>query len=64
MNPSGEVMATEEVPQAISREEIRHEQAMDDECDALRINQVKDGIIDVDEDGILVRIDPLTDRDK
>ena len=59
MNPSGEVMATEEVPQAISREEIRHEQAMDDECDALRISQVKDGIIDVDEDGILVRIAPL-----
>jgi Integrase zinc binding domain len=32
---------------------------MDDECDALRMSQVKDGIIDVDEDGILVRIAPL-----
>jgi hypothetical protein len=52
-------MATEEVPQAISREEIRHEQAIDDECDALRMSRVKDGIIDVDEDGILVRIVPL-----
>jgi hypothetical protein len=52
-------MATEEVPQAISREDIRHEQAMDDECDALRMNRVKEGIIDVDEDGILVRIEPL-----
>jgi Integrase zinc binding domain len=57
--PSSEVMATEEVPLAISREEIRHEQAMDDECDALRMSRVKDGIIDVDEDGILVRIAPL-----
>jgi hypothetical protein len=56
---SSEVMATEEVPQAISREEIRHEQAMDDECDALRMSQVKNGIIDVDEDVILVRIAPL-----
>jgi Integrase zinc binding domain len=59
MESSNEVMATEEVPLAISREEIRHEQAMDDECDALRMSQVKDGIIDVDEDGILVRIAPL-----
>jgi hypothetical protein len=32
---------------------------MDDECDALRMSQVKDGVIDVDEDGILVRIAPL-----
>jgi Integrase zinc binding domain len=56
---SSEVMATEEVPQAISSEEIRHEQAMDDECDALRMSQVKDGIIDVDEDGILVWIAPI-----
>jgi hypothetical protein len=30
MKPSTEVIATEEVPQAISREEIRHEQAVDD----------------------------------
>jgi hypothetical protein len=52
-------MATEEVHQAISRDEIRHEQAIDDECDALRMSRVKDGIIDVDEDGILVRIAPL-----
>jgi Integrase zinc binding domain len=52
-------MATEEVPQAISREEIRHEQAMEDECDAFRMNRVKEGIIDVDEDGISVRIAPL-----
>jgi hypothetical protein len=59
MESSSEVMATEEVPLAISREEIRHEQAMDDECDAPRMSQVKDGIIDVDEDGILVRIAPL-----
>ena len=59
MNPSGEVMATEETPQAIIREEIRHEQAMDYECNDLRMNIVKDGIIDVDEDGILVRIAPL-----
>jgi hypothetical protein len=29
--PSREVMATEEVLQAIIREEIRHEQALDDE---------------------------------
>jgi hypothetical protein len=57
--PSIEVMETEEVPQAISREEIRHEQAMDDECGALRMSLVKDGIIDVEEDGILVRIAPL-----
>jgi Integrase zinc binding domain len=57
--PSSEVMATEEVPLAISREEIRYEQAVDDECDALRMSRVKDGIIDVDEDGILVRIVPL-----
>jgi Integrase zinc binding domain/RNase H-like domain found in reverse transcriptase len=57
--PSSAVMATEEVPQAISLEEIRHEQAIDDECDALRMSRVKDGIIDVDEDGILVRIAPL-----
>jgi hypothetical protein len=59
MKPSREVMATKEVPQAISREEIRHEQAVDDECDFLRMNRVKNGIIDVDEDGILVRIAPL-----
>jgi hypothetical protein len=59
MEPSSEVMATDEVPLAITREEIRHEHAMDDECDALRMSQVKDGIIDVDEDGILVRIAPL-----
>jgi hypothetical protein len=59
MEPSSEFMATEEVPQAISREEIRHEQAVDDECEALRMSRVKDGIIDVDEDGILVRIAPL-----
>jgi hypothetical protein len=52
-------MATEDVLLAISREEIRHEQAMDDECDALMMSQVKDGIIDVVEDGILVRIAPL-----
>jgi hypothetical protein len=32
---------------------------MDDECDALRMNRVKEGIIDVDEDGVLVRIAPL-----
>jgi transposase InsO family protein len=57
--PSSEFMATEEVPLAISREEIIHEQAMDDECDALRMSKVKDGIIDVDEDGILVRVAPL-----
>jgi hypothetical protein len=59
MESSSEVMAKEEVPPAISREEIRREQAMDDECDALRMSQVKDGIIDVEEDGILVRIAPL-----
>jgi RNase H-like domain found in reverse transcriptase len=59
MEPSSEVIATEEVPLAISREEIRHEQAMDGECDALKMSRVKDGIIDVDEDGILVRIEPL-----
>jgi hypothetical protein len=59
MEPSREVMTTEEVPQAISREEIRHEQAVDDECDALRMSRVKNGIIDVDEDGILMRIAPL-----
>jgi Integrase zinc binding domain len=59
MESSSEVMATEEVPLEISREEIRHEQAMDDECDALRMSQVKDGIIDVEKDGILVRIAPL-----
>jgi hypothetical protein len=56
MKPSSEVMATEEVPQAISREEIRHEQGVNDECDALRMSRVKDGIINVDEDGILVRV--------
>jgi hypothetical protein len=59
MKPSSEFMATEEVPQAISREYIRHEQAVDDECDALRMRRVKDGIIDVDEDGILEQIAPL-----
>jgi hypothetical protein len=59
MESSNEVMATEEVPLVISREEIRHEQAMDDECDALRMSKVKDGIVDVEEDGILVRIAPL-----
>jgi hypothetical protein len=59
MKPSSEVMATEEVPQAISREEVRHKQAVDDECAALRMNRVKDGIIDVNEGGILVRIAPL-----
>jgi hypothetical protein len=59
MEPSRQVMETEDVPQAISREEIRHEQAMDGEFDALRMSRVKDGIIDVDEDGILVRIAPL-----
>jgi hypothetical protein len=32
---------------------------MDDKCDALRMNRVKEGIIDVDEDGILVRIASL-----
>jgi Integrase zinc binding domain len=32
---------------------------MDDECDVLRMSKVKDGIIDVDEYGILVRIAPL-----
>jgi hypothetical protein len=32
---------------------------VDDEFDALRMSRVKDGIIDVDEDGILVRIAPL-----
>jgi hypothetical protein len=58
MEPSREVMATDEVPQAISCEEIRLEQAVDDECDA-RMSRVKNGIIDVDEDGILVRIGPL-----
>jgi hypothetical protein len=52
-------MATEEVPQAIIREEKRREQAIGDECDALRMSRFKDGIIDVDEDGILVRIAPL-----
>jgi hypothetical protein len=59
MKPSSDVMATEEVPQAISREEIRHEQAVDDECEALRMSQVKDGITVVAEDGILERIAPL-----
>jgi hypothetical protein len=59
MESPNEVMATEEVPLSIRREEIRHEQAMDDECDALRMSQVKDGIIDVDEDGVLVQIAPL-----
>jgi hypothetical protein len=59
MERSREVMATEELRQAISREEIRHEQSKDDECDALRMSRVKGGIIDVDEDGILVRIVPL-----
>jgi RNase H-like domain found in reverse transcriptase len=57
--PSSEVMATEDVPLAIIREEVRHGQAMDDECDALKMNRVKEGIIDVDQDGILVRIAPL-----
>jgi hypothetical protein len=59
MEPSREVMETEEVPQAISREKIRHDQAVDDELDALRMSLVKNGIIDVDEDGILVRVAPL-----
>jgi hypothetical protein len=32
MKASSEFMATEEGPHAISREEIRHDQAVDDEC--------------------------------
>jgi hypothetical protein len=44
MEPSREVMATEEVPQAIIRQEIRHKQAGDYEFDALRISRFKDGM--------------------